>query len=133
LVDEDSNSWECSKCREWWMLNVGSPVTNKMDYCPRCGATIVGIKVETIEELVEKMPENTKVTKDYFAISNGELDDKPALGDTVKCKICKKYHDVEYGDIIEKDGSKTESKMLAFVKCPKNGKNYLVGINGKMI
>lgn len=68
-----------------------------------------------------------------FAISNGELDNKPTLENTVKCKVCKKYHDVEYGDIIEKDGSRTPSKMLAYIKCPKNCKSYLVGINGKAI
>ena len=68
-----------------------------------------------------------------FAISYGELDDKPIIGETIKCKVCGELHDIQYGNIVEKDGSLTPSKMLAFIKCPTNGNSYLVGINGKEI
>jgi DNA-directed RNA polymerase subunit RPC12/RpoP len=129
LVDDDSNSWECSECREWWTLNAGSPEDNEMNFCPKCGSEIVESKIETVEELIEEIPE----TVPYFAISNAEIDEKPILGNTIKCKVCGEHHNVEYGDIIEKDGSKTPSKMLAFIKCPTNDKSYLVGINGKEI
>ena len=68
-----------------------------------------------------------------FTISNEEINSKSTLGTTVKCKVCGELHDVQYGDIIEKDGSLTPSKMLAFIKCPANGESYLVGIEGKEI
>ena len=51
---EDS-TWECSNCRDTWMLNDGSPKDNRMEYCPYCGAKIVGEKVETLEEVVDSM------------------------------------------------------------------------------
>ncbi len=36
LVDDDSNTWECSECREWWTFNSGDPKENYMNYCPKC-------------------------------------------------------------------------------------------------
>lgn len=47
LIDEGKNLWKCTKCIElgkddWWQLNSGTPQDNKMDYCPHCGAEMVG-------------------------------------------------------------------------------------------
>ena len=36
LVDDDSNTWECSECRELWTFNSGDPKENYMNYCPKC-------------------------------------------------------------------------------------------------
>lgn len=55
LVDEDTNTWECSDCREWWSLNSGSPTNNHMKYCPFCGSNITECKDETFEELLDEM------------------------------------------------------------------------------
>jgi rubrerythrin len=55
LVDDNTNTWECSVCREWWWLLEGTPKNNNMNYCPICGAKIVGEKIEAIEELIEEM------------------------------------------------------------------------------
>lgn len=41
LEDEDSNTWECNKCGELWVLNAGTPKDNNMNYCPKCGREIV--------------------------------------------------------------------------------------------
>lgn len=47
LIDEESNTWQCSHCIElgkddWWQLNSGTPQDNKMDYCPHCGVEMRG-------------------------------------------------------------------------------------------
>jgi Zn finger protein HypA/HybF involved in hydrogenase expression len=55
LVEDDSNTWECSECREWWSLECGTPEDNRMNYCPKCGSKITDIKIETLDELVEGM------------------------------------------------------------------------------
>lgn len=55
LVDDDTNTWECSNCREWWTLIAGLPIDNNMKYCPQCGAEIIENRIETIEELIDKM------------------------------------------------------------------------------
>lgn len=68
-----------------------------------------------------------------FTISNDELLKKPVLTSPTKCPSCGDLHDVMYGDIIKKDGTKEKSKSLAFVKCPVNGNCHLVGVNGKRI
>ncbi len=133
LVDEDSNSWECSQCREWWMLTSGSPEDNEMKFCPKCGTKIIESKIETVDKLIKEIDETFEESIPYFTISKSKIDNSPVLGDTVKCKVCGEYHDVEHGDVVKKDGSKEKSKLLAFIKCPQNGKDYLVGINGKEI
>lgn len=38
----DGSYWECSVCGEPWTLIVGTPLSNSMDYCPRCGAKMDG-------------------------------------------------------------------------------------------
>lgn len=68
-----------------------------------------------------------------FTIGNDELKKAQPLGDTVKCKVCGELHNVDYGDIIKKDGSREKSKLLAFIKCHVNDECYLVGIEGKEI
>lgn len=55
LVDNDVNTWECSDCREWWTLNVGTPKENYMNYCPKCGSEITGEKVESLGELIKQI------------------------------------------------------------------------------
>lgn len=65
-----------------------------------------------------------------YAIGDDELDKKPPLGKTVKCKLCGKRHRVEYGT-TEVNGVKVESKLFAFFSCGKN--TYLAGISGKAI
>jgi hypothetical protein len=81
---------------------------------------------------------NKKKEIPFFAISNGELDSKPAVGRTVICPNCLKRHKVEYGngvkindlceEVIVPDTTLT---TLAFVRCGK--KLFLVGIDGKAI
>ena len=41
LVDDDTGTWECSKCGELWTLNDGTPKENGMEYCPKCGRKII--------------------------------------------------------------------------------------------
>jgi hypothetical protein len=53
LVDDETNTWECSKCRHWWSLNNGSPFDNNMRFCPFCGKIIWEIEKPTIEELIK--------------------------------------------------------------------------------
>ena len=62
-----------------------------------------------------------------FAIGQGEIDNSPPLGKTIKCFMCKKRHKVGFA----KDKNGNETKMLAFYKCGKD--SYLCGINGKDI
>ena len=64
-----------------------------------------------------------------LAIGNDELGD--AIKATITCPDCGEKHKVQYGDAVMKDGTTKPSKMLAYVKCPKNDKSYLVGIDGK--
>ena len=66
-----------------------------------------------------------------IAIGNEELAAAPALGKTIKCRICGKRHKVEYGNEILPDGTKKPSKALAFYRC--GGSCYLAGISGKEI
>jgi len=68
-----------------------------------------------------------------FAIGNDELENNSDIGTHAKCGSCGDMHEIDYGSIVNKDGSKTKSKMLAFIKCTQNDKCYLVGINGKSI
>jgi len=68
-----------------------------------------------------------------FVISNEELSNKQPLEETYKCYDCGEQHIVKYGDKILKDGTKVESKLLAFITCPITNKSYMVGINGMKI
>lgn len=67
----------------------------------------------------------------FIAVGNGELDNNPDVPEIYKCPRCNEEHPVEYGDKVNKDGTKTPDKLLAFVKC--RGSSYLIGINGKML
>lgn len=40
LYDDESNTYECSKCRTIWELTSGMPKENGMSYCPACGREI---------------------------------------------------------------------------------------------
>ena len=55
LADGDMNAWKCSECREWVILNDGTPEDNKMNYCSYCGSKITGIEDYSLDELVEGM------------------------------------------------------------------------------
>lgn len=66
-----------------------------------------------------------------FAIGNEELNGVPELGETIRCSICGDEHEVEYGDLVQSDGTKVPTRMLAFFSC--GGKSYLCGIDGKDI
>jgi transposase-like protein len=72
-----------------------------------------------------------KMETPFIAVGHGELDSNPDVGKVYDCPSCGKQHPVEYGERVEKDGTKTPDPMLAFVKCKK--KAYLIGINGKML
>lgn len=38
----DGSFFECSECGERWELTCGSPADNNLNFCPRCGAEVVG-------------------------------------------------------------------------------------------
>ena len=66
-----------------------------------------------------------------FAIGNDELKNLPEANRTAKCKKCGKNHIIKYGHKIEKDGTKTPTKMLGIIKCGKD--TFLATINGKLL
>ena len=66
-----------------------------------------------------------------FTIGNDELNKKDQLGDFILCDKCGERHRIEYGDKVEKDGTLTPSKLLAFYKCGND--SYLAGIGGRDI
>ena len=37
-VDDDSNVWKCSNCKELWQLLEGTAEENNYNFCPGCGA-----------------------------------------------------------------------------------------------
>jgi DNA-directed RNA polymerase subunit RPC12/RpoP len=41
LADEESSTYECSKCGALWTFIDGDPEENKMRYCPECGRKII--------------------------------------------------------------------------------------------
>ena len=64
-----------------------------------------------------------------LAIGNEEL--KGELKSHIDCSNCGNSHPIEYGDEIMKDGTKRQTKILAFYKC--GDSTYLAGINGRSI
>ena len=64
-----------------------------------------------------------------LTVGNDELA-RPLL-DKELCPHCGELHDVHYGDKINSDGTKTKSKLIAFIKCGKS--LYLVGVNNRLI
>jgi len=68
-----------------------------------------------------------------FAITDEELSNKQPLEETYKCYDCGEQHIIKYGDEILEDGTKVESKLLAFITCPITNKSYMVGLNGMKI
>lgn len=68
-----------------------------------------------------------------FAIGNDELEKNGLVEEYEKCRVCDELHKVQYGETVNKDGSKTPSKDIAFIKCPTNDNIYLVGIFGRKI
>ena len=47
LWDDNTNTYKCSNCGELWTLNADTPEENNMNYCPKCGANMMGIENET--------------------------------------------------------------------------------------
>ncbi len=66
-----------------------------------------------------------------FSVGNEELAAAPELEETIVCTRCGELHEVLYGEIVERDGTKVPSKDLSYVKC--QGKLFLVGFQGKDI
>lgn len=69
----------------------------------------------------------------FVAFGNDELSGKRDVGEYEKCNNCGNLHEVQYGDKVNPDGTKTKSKLLAFIKCPENDALYLVGVGGKCV
>jgi hypothetical protein len=65
----------------------------------------------------------------YMAVGCNELNECKPIRATVICPNCGKRHKVKYGDRGLDDGTKVQSKTLAFVNCGKS--SYLVGIDGQ--
>ena len=91
-----------------------------------------GVKDEI--ECVETSGEHLELQKKlegipFVAFGNNELGEQ--VGDCAVCPHCKKKHKVEYGETINKDGTKSPNKVLGFVKCGKE--SYLVAIDEKLI
>lgn len=38
----DGTYFECSRCGDKWELTCGSPADNHLNYCPDCGAKVIG-------------------------------------------------------------------------------------------
>lgn len=68
-----------------------------------------------------------------FTIGNDELSNCPKVKEQVICNNCGELHNIEYGKVINKDGTEEESKLLGFIHCPQNDATYLVAVNGKDI
>lgn len=68
-----------------------------------------------------------------FAIGNDELEKNGLVEEYEKCRVCGELHKVHYGETVNKDGSKTPSKDIACITCPKTMNTYLVGLFGKKI
>lgn len=63
-----------------------------------------------------------------YAVGHDELRRMPDLEDSEKCPSCGKSHRVVHA--LDKDGIPSD---IHYVKCPKNGSTYLIGIKGKRI
>jgi len=50
-TDDDCNVYECSNCKDEWVLIDGTPEENNINYCQNCGAKVK--EVIEIEELNE--------------------------------------------------------------------------------
>ena len=67
----------------------------------------------------------------FFSLSNDELENYIPVKKTIKCDKCKKEHPILFGDKVNKDGTKSPSKLLGYYKC--SDKTYLASIAGKDI
>jgi len=64
-----------------------------------------------------------------YTVGNNEL--IRTLLDKELCPNCGELHEVCYGDKVNSDGTKTPSKLIAFIRCGES--SYLVGVNNKLI
>lgn len=69
----------------------------------------------------------------FVAFGNDELNDNRDVSKYEKCNNCGQLHEVLYGDKVNEDGTKTKSKLIAYINCPENDASYLVGIEGKCV
>ena len=69
--------------------------------------------------------------ENFIAVSNGELAGNPKVGKTFLCPRCNVAHAVEHGETVNKDGTRSPSKLLAFYQCGE--KSYLGGFHGREI
>ena len=64
LMEEDSDTWVCSKCGLAWALtDSGTPFDHEMYYCPKCGRVIQYVRGISYgdsnnEEVIENTPMN---------------------------------------------------------------------------
>jgi len=68
-----------------------------------------------------------------FSISNDELKELPPIKSKARCGDCGEMHEVKNSKKVLEDGTKVESDLLTYIVCPKSGKSYLVGIEGKKL
>ena len=66
-----------------------------------------------------------------YAIGNNELMRKRPAGKYTVCPHCGKRRIIKHGKLINKDGTRSESKVLGFVNC--KNKSYMVSLMGKLI
>ena len=71
------------------------------------------------------------MSEPYVAFGNDELAKMPPVRETAVCPGCGENHQVEYGDEVLSDGTKTPSRMLGVVKCGE--KMFLVAIAGQSL
>jgi hypothetical protein len=66
---------------------------------------------------------------DFIAIGNEQLGKSVEKGDMIECPVCGEQHPLEYA----KDQNGEETSVAGFIKCPENGRSYLVSIRGQLI
>ena len=81
----------------------------------------------TVEEWFKKKEIEKEIP--FIAIANDEL--SGVIKEFEICPHCGESHKVKYGDEILPDGTKKESKTLAYVNCGKS--SFLIGLRGKKI
>ena len=90
-------------------------------------------QLELIKQFAKKIGEiadeyESKIP--FVSFGNEELSNMNDLSDDAICPNCGKLHKVRYGTTI-KNGKKIINKIIAFVTCDQNNKDYLVGVAGK--
>ena len=70
-----------------------------------------------------------------LSFSNDEIKSLPEVpkDGNVVCPHCGEVHKIGYGEKKNDDGTYSPSNSLGFIKCPENGSNYIVSLNGALI